>query len=391
MSLKYKWVNSIESIDKYDWDNLYKNESILKSYKFTSAIENSNLEGVKFNYLLIYKQGKISTIFPCFTYRVKLEILAGNSLKRIASIIRYIYPNFLQTKLFVIGSPVATCENHISKDYNEIDFNIIDVLIEKSKEQKTQLTIIKEIPHCELLKCKNFFLNFTFFESLPNSFVPLSQEYFPYPKILRSNYKKKFKKAILKSDKDGYKWEFIKDFSHLIKETHELYLNVFNKSDYKFEKLNMSFFKMVNEFLPDESSVLVCRSASGELVSVELIIEGDNELIPMYLGLNYKYTQDPTVYNNVIFRTLLEAEKRNKNCLVLGQTSYEAKAIKGALFEKTYLGIYSYKRSMKFIIKYFLKYLFPEFTKPNVNGISNEIKKTPMYTDTVLNFNKIFE
>ena len=393
MSITYKWINSIDNIEKSDWIKLYENKSILKSFEFTNAVEKSKLEGTKFYYLLVFKDNVIDSILPCYSYKVKLEILAGNSIKKIANLIRIIYPKFLQTKLFVIGSPIATCENHVSINYNNLSFKktIFNLLIDKSKDLKTSLIIVKEIPNSELKPFEDYFSKIKFLESLPNSFIPISRDSFPYPNMLRKRYRQRFKSAIKKSDADGYKWEFVTNYSSMVHEMYNLYLNVYEKSEYKFEKLTPTFFERVQKTLPKKSFLLTCRNSFGNLICAELIMEGENELIPMYLGLDYTFTRNNNIYNNVIFRTILEAEKRNKNWVLLGQTSYKAKAYSGAIFEKLYMGVYSHRPLMKFFINHFFKFLFPKFLKPNVNNINNEIKTKNCFTELILESGKKFE
>jgi hypothetical protein len=393
MSITYKWLNSIDNIEKSDWIRLYENKSILKSFEFTNAVEKSKLEGTEFHYLVVFKDNIIDSILPFYSYKVKLEILAGDSIKKITNLIRVIYPKFLQTKLFVIGSPIATCENHMSINYNNLSFKetIFNLVVDKSKELKTSLIIVKEIPNSELKSFEGFFSKFKTFESLPNSFIPISRDNFPYPNMLRKRYRQRFKSAIKKSDADGYKWKFVTNYSPMIHEMYNLYLNVYEKSEYKFEKLTPSFFERVQKILPNQSFLLTCRNSFGNLICAELIMEGENELIPMYLGLDYTFTTNSTIYNNVIFRTILEAEKRNKNWVVLGQTSYKAKAYSGAIFEKLYLGVYSHRPLMKFFITHFFKFLFPKFLKPDVNNINKDIKTKNYFTKLILESGKKFE
>lgn len=393
MSIVYKWYSNIEDIDKNEWDTLNKSESILKSFDFSKAVEKSKLNGVNLYYLVIYEANKIISILPCYTYKIKLEILAGNSIKKFAEAIRRFYLNFLQTNLFIVGSPVATCENHIlindsKKIKSEEIFNLI---MEKSKELKTPLVIVKEIPGNEIKSFKENFPKFFIYESLANSFVPISKDKNPYPGILKKRYKQRFYKALKESDNEGYQWEIISDFSSISNQVYELYVNVFEKSDNKFEFLTPDFFLEINQNLPNNSQILICKDKLGRIVCTELIIEGKNELIPMYLGLNYKYIGNGNIYNNVIFRTFLEAEKRNKKWVVLGQTSYQTKAYCGAMFERLYLGVYSHKPVLNFFIKNFFKFLFPKFDKPNVNSFSENIKSTEYFKDVLFNSNKNFE
>ena len=151
MSITYKWYKKIEEIGKEEWNSLNKSESILKSFEFSEAVEQSKLEGVNFYYLVVYNDSNIISIYPCYTYKIKLEILAGNSIKNFIVRARKFYPSFLQANLFIVGSPVATCENHIFIGDAEMiqTEETFDLIVDKSKELKTPLIIVKEIPRNE--------------------------------------------------------------------------------------------------------------------------------------------------------------------------------------------------------------------------------------------------
>ena len=66
-----------------------------------------------------------------------------------------------------------------------------------------------------------------------------------------------------------------------------IYLNVYQKSQYKFERLNSSFFYHINKFLPKNSFLLIAKNSHNILLAVELVLEEKDSLIPLYLGLNY--------------------------------------------------------------------------------------------------------
>ena len=97
-----------------------------------------------------------------------------------------------------------------------------------------------------------------------------------------------------------------------------------------------------------------------------LIIEEENKLVPLYLGMNYDLPDYRTVYYNTLFKTILEAEIKSKEVCILGQTSYYPKILSGTVMQSLYLGFYSHKIIVKWCIKHLFKYLFPN-TKPPCN------------------------
>lgn len=92
---------------------------------------------------------------------------------------------------------------------------------------------------------------------------------------------------------------------------------------------------------------------------MELVFEDEEKLIPLYLGIKYKADDTKVLYLNTIFRTVKEAERKNKAYVDLGQTSYYPKVMSGALVENIYYGFWAKGSLMRFLIKNVLgKYLY---------------------------------
>lgn len=384
MNLKVRWLKTIDLISVKDWNNIFNTTKIVKSYDFTKAVEQSSLSNFQINYMVIYHRNDIIAILPCFIYFIELEILAGTKLKSLVSKLRKFYPKFLVVRILGVGSPVATCENHIgiasnvSNDQKKLLGSfILNELLSFSKNNQIDLIIVKEVPENEKNNFQIIFEDkFEFYESLPNSFVPIGGAFAPYPVAFRKKYRKRFRNAIKVSNNALIKWELVEDFASLSDNVCDLYLNVYQKSKYKFEKLTSDFFSQINKFLPKNSFLLIAKNSDNLLLAVELVLEEENSLIPLYLGLNYENIDNTTrVYQNVIFRSLIEAEKRNKEYVVLGQTSYTPKAYSGCLFEKLYLGVYFKNTFLNLILKSIFPYLFPSFEKPFVNCYKEEFQE----------------
>ncbi|MFM5946724.1 MAG: hypothetical protein ACKO9G_25740, partial [Dolichospermum sp.] len=95
MDFKSKWVESIDKINREDWDSVFCNSKILKSYNFAQAIEKSCLQNFQLYYMLVADKSTIVSIVPCFIDSVEIETLSGNILKELFSRIRKIHPKVL--------------------------------------------------------------------------------------------------------------------------------------------------------------------------------------------------------------------------------------------------------------------------------------------------------
>ena len=362
--VKFDWFSTIEKFNVADWNKLFNNREI-KSYSFFYALEKANLLHVNMIYLRIYKKDKTLAIIPCFKYKLNIGILSNSFLKSFLATIRKIYPSFLYVDILGIGSVAATCEQHIGvcqslskQELKDIQKIIHDQIVSKSRELSAKLIVVKEVPHGELNKIKELLPGYHFFDSLPNSFIPVNKQY-PYPQALKRNGKKRYRKSIDKFN-ELYTWEQITDFKHIANEIEDLYLQVLNRSKNKFETMSSDFFKHISSDLGSKTYVFAARHKETREVAVyEFVIEEVDRLIPMYIGIDYNISDDiKTLYFNTIFHVIKEAEIRNKSFVVLGQTSYYPKILSGAFIERLFVGFYANNRFLRFVIRNAFKYLF---------------------------------
>lgn len=368
--MKYNcvWYDTINSIPKDVWDHIFDNK-MLKSYKFFKVMEESNIPNCAYYYLCIYRKDRIVSIIPCFTFRLDLLILTPKFIKSLGAFFRKFYSKFLQIKILGLGSIASTCEQHIgiasNLDNNDINFvkEIITEQIEcKSRELKCRLVLVKEVPESQLEYTKKLFsTDFYFYNSLPQCVIPIIDCITPYPAGLKRKQNQRFVK-LLRRFNERYYWERVDNFADYVDVFHKLYFETLIRSNNIFEVLNKDFFCNLNKAFSNNSFILIAKRFTGEIETIGLVLEEDDSLIPIYLGLNYDNTIEnmKLLHANSIFKVIQEAEKNNKKIVKIGQTSYYPKVLSGALVENLYLGFYSYNKFLNFIIKVFFVKLFPK-------------------------------
>ena len=389
-----RWHKSIDELSEIEWNDIFHNE-IIKSYAIFKAVEYSKMDTVCHYYLSISSDIKTVAIVPCFTYKLDLCVLMDKKTQHFVNKVRKIWSSFLFMDIFCAGSLIATCEQHFgitphstNDYYTEIKHHINTEIKKKVKETKSSIVFIKEVPANELEHVKNFLDDdFIFYYSLPNTFIPTSKEFHSYPQALSNRSRKRFHKFSNKFDELGIHWEIYNDFSHLTEVMFKLYYEVYNRSKNKFDRLNKLFFDNINKYLPETSYIALSKTSTGEITSIMLVIEEKTKLVPLYLGLNYTFDDYRTVYFNTLFKTISESEKKNKDILILGQTSYYPKIHTGFLMQDLYLGFYSHKIIYKLCIKYLFKYLFPRTNKPcnykytDIEKLKTWVKKNNLFVD----------
>lgn len=144
-----------------------------------------------------------------------------------------------------------------------------------------------------------------------------------YLDSLRSSYRRRIRKAIERCQ-DIERQEIGDDSI----DVYDLYLNTYQKSNYKLEKLEPGFFKKV-----DATKIVFLKDKKP--IGFVLIKKVEEQLIFMLCGMDYQYdTAD--LYYYMLYSIVEYAIEHGCSCIDLGQTSEETKMKFGAVLEKRY-------------------------------------------------------
>jgi predicted N-acyltransferase len=78
----------------------------------------------------------------------------------------------------------------------------------------------------------------------------------------------------------------VSDAEPIIDELYPLYLQVYERSKFHFEKLTKEFFCRIGSLMPDTARFFIWRQEERAIAFTLCLIEGD-ELYTEYLGLDY--------------------------------------------------------------------------------------------------------
>ena len=174
-----------------------------------------------------------------------------------------------------------------------------------------------------------------------------------YLTSLRSGYRRRINIAI-----NNCQDIEIKEINDNSIDVYDLYLNTYNKSNYKLEKLEKGFFEKI------EAQKLVFLK-NNKPVGFVLIKQDNDKLIFMLCGMDYQYdTTD--LYYYMLFNIIKYAIDHNCEIIDFGQTSEETKMKFGALLEEKYFYAHHTNPILNYIVnlgKNLLeyKYDFPEY------------------------------
>lgn len=345
---KCLWLTDVDEIDDKEWISVF-GKKYIKSRIFFKSIQQSGIEGVEFHYFLITENSKTVAIAPGFYFRLDLiGLLNPSKFKDILLKLRGIFPKFLKIRTLVIGSYASSCEYFIGirntyEDNREaISFLVRKHLKEKAKTLKARLTLIKEIRETQIGEAKaSLGAEFSFIKSFPTAFVPTFTECRPYPAALKPSHQRRYRKMTKEYDESNA-WEITADIAPYKDTFEEMYLNVLCKAKNKLEVLNGEFFVNLNRNLAGNTFVVISRDKTGKIRSMALVIEEEDRLVPLYLGMSYGDGDARGFYINLLFKIIGLSEQKDKKIVEFGQTSYYPKIMSGAFTESIYYGVSSY-------------------------------------------------
>lgn len=377
------WVNSIDDIETDIWNQCFDKEDVLQSFELQKATEEANLESVNFNYLIMKSDDVTIAIIPCFRFNLNLTVTASPKAKGFVAKIRKLFPSFLYMDTFVIGTPVAICQDlfGVNKKTDDVELNKIlstafDAAIERANELKIGLVLIKEVTSRLLPRIRNSLENqFTIAESPATTYLYLGEPGSDnYRSRLRYKYRSVMNGRLRNFNDAGLHWEVHQDFSKYAKEMHSLYLQVLNKSNIRFEELTPDFFSNVSTQLGENSFALLCFDGK-RIVACELFLKSKDNVYPIYLGMDYNYRDKASLYFNCIYKIIDVVEDEGKPVVQLGQTSYVTKSGFGAVVDRLYVGVRHRNSLLNHLILRFRDVLFKPTDIPRQKRVFRDIEE----------------
>ena len=179
-----------------------------------------------------------------------------------------------------------------------------------------------------------------------------------YMDQLRSNYRYRYNKCLKKSK--GLTVEYLKDNRDFTEEMYECYLQVYNKSRIRVEKLPISFFR------GDFFKIFVLKDGE-KVVGFGQMLENGTELIFEFVGVDYRYNQSFDTYHRILLEIVRYGIEHHFATIDFGQTADESKLKLGS--EYTYL------------------YAYLHHSNPLVNFINTKLAKYIEYKPLTTDFN----
>jgi predicted N-acyltransferase len=277
-----------------------------KDHRYYEILDDTLRDNFEYRYFAIVDDnGDVRAVQPFFL--VDQDILEGLGAERIhwISMVRRFYPRFLKLRALMVGCSAG--EAHLAAtDTLPADIvakTLSNGIVEQARSLKAQLVVLKEFPsryrkvlHC-FVQC-----GFARAPSMPMTVLDIGYDSFDayMEKALRSSARRKLRKKLeATAGTSDIRMSVTDHAASFVDEVYPLYLQVFERSKMRFEKLTKDFFHQLGERMGDKVRFFAWRRGNVLVAFSLCMVQGDS-LYAEYVGFDYTVALDLHLYHYVV-------------------------------------------------------------------------------------------
>jgi hypothetical protein len=285
-----------------------------KDHRYYEILEDTVQDRFDYKYFLITDdRGDGIAIQPFFV--MDQDMLEGvASLARVAASIRKLFPRFMMMRMLMVGCTAG--EGHLAASplisSTEIGKTLAANLIRHAKALNARMVVMKEFPaHYRAALDPLLERGFCRVPSMPAVSLDVVHSSFDefMQKALRANARRHLKKNLAATKAANITMQVTNGPDLALEDIHRLYLQVFEKSEFRFEKLTLDYFRRIAAQMGDKARFFTWRR-DNELIACSLSMVEGQTLHLEYLGLDYQVANDLHLYHHT-FRDQYNWAARN--------------------------------------------------------------------------------
>jgi len=322
-------VSRLEIARCRHWRRAFANQH--KDRRYYEVVEDTIRQGFDYRYFAVKDTaGEVRAAQPFFLLDQDLVAGVSGTMRRPVDAIRRLWPRFMTLRTLMIGC--AAGEGHVDARDDAAAADVASVLASAIKgharEVGARLIVLKEFPAIYRDALQPFVTaGFVRLPSLP--MVRLNISYGTFEAYMskalsanmRRNLRKKFKAA---ARGPAIVMEQVGDIASVVDDVYPLYLQVFERSSLRFEKLSKDYLRALGRRMPDKIRFFVWRR-EGRIVAFAMCMVHRNTIFFEYLGLDYNIALKVHLYHLIIRDLLSWAMVRGYKWCVSTAVSYDPK------------------------------------------------------------------
>jgi predicted N-acyltransferase len=341
------------------------------------TIERTIRQDFDYRYLILEDSHKsVRAIQPMFL--IDQDIMAGlpRPVKAVMNAVRRFFPNFLKLKTLMVGATVG--EGHLGavseSDRTWLGEALHEMIGDYARQCDASMIVLKDFHSNYREHLKPFSNNgYSRVPSLPAVKLDLNfpsfEDYMTshLSKATRKSLRRKFKKA---AASEPIEMEVLSDVSHLIDEIYPLYDAVFQRAEFRFEKITKEYLREIGQQMPERVRFFIWRRA-GKIVAFDLCFLHGDVLNDCILGLDYSIALDLHLYF-ITWRDIVQwAIDNNIKRYYSGPLNYDSKRHFRCDLVPLDLYVFHTSRWINPAFRRLVKWLEPTRHDPNIRLFKN--------------------
>jgi predicted N-acyltransferase len=328
-------LTSVNRIEPEAWNSIIGRNRLICRHQYLRAIEESQINDCRYFYIVARKGETIHAHTCVYFITTELDTFATGLLKRSIECIRKVWPAFLLLRSLECGTPVAlgsTISFADQADRGECLLAIARKVRQIAGELGVAAILFRDFYDGEL----SFYdrlrdLGYVRIRNLPTAHMMIRWRTIEeYELSLRSEYRNKMRARQRQFRKSGATMSVVSQFSDIADDLARLWRNVYDHAtEYRREVLLPDFFRNIDVNLHNQSSVIVARMQATPIGFLLLLFD-DETLIPLFCGLDYRYTRNCAVYFNLFYEAIDVAIQGRLKSVDFGITTLVPKMELGA-------------------------------------------------------------
>jgi hypothetical protein len=342
MSYEVRTVQDIAAVDPAEWDALVDPDDLQASHRFVTVCQRSGVEDADYRHVLVYDGAQPVAIASFSRMDARLDLLAWRPLRALAARIRRRRPRFLRLPVAFCGLPVSFGRSCLrirpGADRPAIVHLMAGALEAWAADTSARLLCFKEYTDGEAvvlepLRARGYLRA----ASLPSARLTLRWPTLDaYVRAMRAGYRRQVRAGLEARRAQQLRVRVLEDFGPECQRLFGLYGQVMDRAEFQLERLNLEFFRRLNQDLgPASSAILVQRGDA--LLAAAIVLRTPHTASFLLAGIDYATNREAHAYVNAVVEVVAEAMRHGVTELDLGQTSYALKGRLGAALSGRWL------------------------------------------------------
>jgi predicted N-acyltransferase len=292
-----------------------------KDHRFYEIVEQTLDSKFEHSYLLLEDQSdRVRAIQPVFF--VQQNLVEGMpALRGAMDAIRRRFPRFLTMRTLMVGN--AAGEGHLGacapEDEDWAAEALRAILKTYAQQNKASLIVFKDFPARYRHAFRNFSANgYARVPSMPMTELRLDYADFDhYVSTLgastRKDLRRKFRRTAARAP---INLEIVTNLTPYVEEVYPLYLQVYERSPLKFERLTKNYLCSLGQRMPERARFFIWRQ-NEKAIAFSVALVHDGIIYDDYLGLDYGVALDLHLYfytlRDIISWSLAQGLKRYRS------------------------------------------------------------------------------